>query len=102
MKKVKISVIKRTAIDDLIKEYGRPDFGICTMHEEGQVYYCNDGPQKPEGLCDGAWICMSEYVMALAHGGQNFYDGWINNPNVAIISCNDGLRPVIFKVEAID
>ena len=27
---------------------------------------------------------------------------WIRTPGVAICSCNDGLRPVIFKLEATD
>ena len=27
---------------------------------------------------------------------------WIKTPGVAIVSCNDGLRPVIMKLEATD
>ena len=40
---------------------------------------------------------------ALAHGAENqlfYYKDWIKKPGVAICSCNDGLRPVIFKLEA--
>ena len=29
-----------------------------------------------------------------------YYGDWIRKPGVAICSCNDGLRPVIFKIEA--
>lgn len=29
-----------------------------------------------------------------------YYGDWIKTPGVAICSCNDGLRPVIFKLEA--
>ena len=29
-----------------------------------------------------------------------YYGDWIRKPGVAICSCNDGLRPVIFKLEA--
>jgi len=99
MKKVKITILKRTTMDDLINEYGGAGLGICDFHKEGQVYYCNNGWRKPDGLCDNAWKAMMEYVMTLAHGGSNFYNGWLNDPNIAIISCNDGLRPVIFKIE---
>ena len=31
-----------------------------------------------------------------------YYGDWIRKPGVAICSCNDGLRPVIFKLEATD
>ena len=44
-------------------------------------------------------------MFALTHGACDwlFYDGdWIRKPGVAICSCNDGLRPVIFKLEATD
>ena len=51
-----------------------------------------------------AWKAIYQYVFTLAHGGaikELFYYGdWIRKPGVAICSCNDGLRPVIFKIEA--
>lgn len=40
-----------------------------------------------------------------AHGAEHtlfYYGDWIRTPGVAIASCNDGLRPVIFKLEATD
>lgn len=40
--------------------------------------------------------------LALSHGGENFYDGWMKNPKSAMISCNDGFRPVSFLVEALE
>ncbi|MCL2353947.1 MAG: TIGR04076 family protein [Defluviitaleaceae bacterium] len=101
MKEVKITVIKKTVMEDLLKEYGGEGLGICKLHEEGQEYICN-GWQKPEGLCDNAWKSMMEYVIALSHGGKDFYGGWLKDENMAVISCNDGLRPVIFRVEAIN
>ncbi|MGI6675210.1 MAG: TIGR04076 family protein [Bacilli bacterium] len=32
----------------------------------------------------------------------NFYDGWMKNQKQAMISCNDGFRPVSFLLEVID
>ena len=57
----------------------------------------------PEHFCDEAWKAIYQYVFALAHGdGKSlfYYGDWIRKPGVAICSCNDGLRPVIFKLEA--
>lgn len=103
MKRVKITVLKRTTTDDLFKEYAGPVLPkLCQYHEEGQVYYSDDGWRKPDGLCDNAWKSMMEYVMTFVHGGKNIFGGWINKEHVAIASCNDGLRPVIFKVEVED
>ena len=42
---------------------------------------------------------------ALAHGAGKslfYYGDWIKKPGVAIVSRNDGLRPVIMKLEATD
>lgn len=85
---------------DLAAQYENPIEHACDM-TEGAVYVAN-GWQKPEGLCDSAWENMSPFVMALAHGGSNFYDGWMKNPKSAMISCNDGFRPVSFLIEAMD
>lgn len=69
--------------------------------QEGQVWIAN-GWQKPNGMCDSAWESMSAFVMTLAHGGGDSYDGWMKNPKSAMISCNDGFRPVSFYIEALD
>jgi uncharacterized repeat protein (TIGR04076 family) len=45
---------------------------------------------------------MSPFVMTLAHGGGNFYNGWMKNEKSAMISCNDGFRPVSFLIEALE
>lgn len=100
MKKVKISVMKQVRHDDLIARYENPIEHACNLRV-GQVFVAN-GWQKPEGLCDSAWESMSAFVMALAHGGENFYNGWMKNPKSAMISCNDGFRPVSFLIETLD
>ena len=80
MKKVKITVLKTTLDRELAAEYGVEGLGPCPMLREGQVFYADYA--KPEGLF--------------------YYGDWIRKPGVAICSCNDGLRPVIFKLEATD
>lgn len=100
MKKVKITVMRRTVYEDLMQIYENPIEHACDMRV-GDVFIAN-GWQRPEGLCATAWECMSPYVMTLAHGGGNFYDGWMKNERSAMISCNDGFRPVSFLIEALD
>ena len=101
MTKCKITVLKRNFDEELAKEYGAEGLGRCPMLREGQVFYADYA--KPEGLCDEAWKAIYQYVFALAHGADKdlfYYGDWIRVPGVAICSCNDGLRPVIFKLEA--
>ncbi len=100
MKKVRISVKKTARYDDLIAQYENPIEHACSM-KEGQVFTAN-GWVRPEGFCESAWESVSPFVMALAHGGENFYDGWMKDPRSAMISCNDGFRPVSFLLEALD
>ncbi|MBR3793035.1 MAG: TIGR04076 family protein [Alistipes sp.] len=100
MKKCRITVVRQTIYEDLMAQYENPIEHACDMRV-GQVFIAN-GWQRPEGLCLSAWESMSAFVMALAHGGGDFYDGWMRNPRSAMISCNDGFRPVSFLIEALD
>ena len=100
MKKVRIIAMRVARYDDLIEKYENPIQHACSV-TEGQMWIAN-GWQKPEGFCDSAWDSVSPFVMALAHGGENLYDGWMKNPRSAMISCNDGFRPVSFLLEALD
>lgn len=103
MKKCRITVLKTTFDEALASEYGVEGLKACPMLKEGQIYYADYA--KPEGFCDEAWKAIYQYVFALSHGADKelfYYGDWIREPGVAIASCNDGLRPVIFKIEATD
>ena len=100
MKQCRIAVMRMARYDDLIAAYENPILHACDL-KPGQVFIAN-GWEKPEGLCQSAWDTMSPFVLALSHGGQNFYDGWMKTPRSAMISCNDGFRPVSFLIEALD
>ena len=100
MKKIRITVMRTARYDDLIERYENPIRHACHMRE-GQVFIA-DGWQRPEGFCDSAWETLSPFVMTLAHGGEDFYDGWMKNRRSAMLSCNDGFRPVSFLIEAMD
>lgn len=83
-----------------MEKYENPIEHACDL-KEGQVWIAN-GWERPEGFCPSAWETISQWVLALSHGGGNFYDGWMKNPKSAMISCNDGFRPVSFLLEALD
>ncbi len=102
MKKVKITVLRRSFNEDLAKEYGVTGLQRCEAVKDGQVFYAGLG--KPEGFCDGAWHTIYPYWFALANGAKTFWykDSWVRHEGVAVACCNDGLRPVYFKLEATD
>lgn len=100
MKKVRITVMKTASYRDLIGKYENPIQHACDL-KEGQVFVAN-GWERPEGFCVSAWDSMSPFVMTLAHGGGDFYGGWMKDKKSAMISCNDGFRPVSFLLEALE
>ena len=100
MKKVKITAIRKTCYPDLMAKYENPIEHTCDMRL-GDVFYSVDG-ERPENMCDSAWESMAYFVRELANGGGNFYDGWMKNPHSAMISCNDGFRPVSFLLETVE
>ena len=100
MKTVKITALRQTVYLDLMALYENPIEHTCDV-KLGQSWLSVNG-QKPEGFCSSAWESMEAFVRALAEGGGNFYDGWMQNPYSAMISCNDGFRPVSFYLEAVE
>ena len=100
MKKVRITALRQTVYADLMAQYENPIQHTCDV-QIGQVWI-SEGGQRPEGFCLSAWDSLSPFVTALARGEGNFYDGWMKDPYSAMISCNDGFRPVSFYVEVIE
>ncbi len=85
---------------DLIEKYENPIEHACGMRV-GQTFIAN-GWEKPKGFCDSAWDTIFPFVMTLSHGGEDIYDGWMKNKKSAMISCNDGFRPISFYLEVIE
>lgn len=89
-----------TCYEDRMAQHENPIEYACDL-KVGQIFVAN-GWHKPEGLCQSAWDSMSPFVLALRHGDENFYNGWMKSPRSAMISCNDGFRPVSFLIEALE
>ena len=80
-------------------KYENPIEHSCNM-EIGQIFIV-ENCLKPKGFCESAWESLYPFVMTLSHGGEDLYDGWMKNKQSAMISCNDGFRPVSFYIEVI-
>lgn len=99
MKDVRITVMRITEYKDMMEEYENPIEHACMM-KLGDSFVSKNG-EIPENFCESAWNSMEFFVKELASGGGDFYDGWMKNPYSAMISCNDGFRPVSFLLETI-
>lgn len=94
---VKITAVRKTEYPDLMAQYENPIEHTCDI-KIGDSFLSVDG-RCPEGFCDSAWDSVKPFVRVLSEGGGNFYDGWMKDPKSAMISCNDGFRPVSFLLE---
>lgn len=100
MKDVKITAVRKVEHKDLIDAYENPIEHACDV-QVGDVFVSRGG-EMPEGMCESAWGSVKQFVLELANGGGSFFDGWMKNPHSAMISCNDGFRPVSFYIETIE
>ena len=100
MKKVKITVVRKASYPDLMALYENPIEHACDV-EEGMTWVSVNA-EKPENFCCSAWDSVGPFVKELAAGGGNFFDGWMKDPYSAMISCNDGFRPVSFYLETME
>ena len=86
--------------EDLMLKYEKPLLNACDM-KEGMVFI-TDGEYCPEGFCPSAWMTLYPFVMTLSCKGTHIYGDWMKNPASAMVSCNDGFRPVTFLVEVVE
>lgn len=100
MKKCRITVMRITRYEDLMARYENPIEHACEMRE-GQVFIAN-GCRSRKAFAPAPGTPSPPFVLALSHGAEDFYEGWMKNPRSAMLSCNDGFRPVSFLVEALD
>lgn len=125
--KVKVTVLDTKLYPEYQQQYcANPCSGKCPVYNRGDVFvfYRDDerddywhcgvntlvktdgnpdevagGPKKP--FCSEAWDAISRYIYTGLQGGA-IMKGWMRDENTMITCCNDGTRPVIFKIERID
>ena len=107
--KCKMTVIDKKVFNDLQEKFlANPHSGACPFYEVGAEYiferYGDEDTFWTQGKgahCAEAWDCFSRYVYTALQGGS-IMRGWTNDEHIMIACCNDGTRPVIFKIERLD
>lgn len=109
----KVTVIDKKLHSELQKKYlADPESGMCPCFHVGDefIFERADGKddfwhfgrdREPKFPCAEAWDCISRYIYTALQGGSIMH-GWTNDDRIMIACCNDGTRPVIFKIERID
>lgn len=109
----KVTVLETKLFPDLQREYlADPESGVCPCFEVGQEFtFRRDAEHddfwhfgrdlNPAFPCAEAWDCISRYIYTALQGGS-IMQGWTRDERVMIACCNDGTRPVVFKLERID
>lgn len=107
--KCKVTVIDKKCFTDFQENFlADPHSGACPFYHIGDEFiferydnedtfwHMDNGQQ-----CSEAWDCISRYIYTALQGGS-IMRGWTNDERMMIACCNDGTRPVIFKIERID
>lgn len=105
----KITVLETKVFTDYQEEYlANPKSGPCPFFKKGDTFFLDRTPQKDDfyhlmngKFCGEAWDAVSRYVYTALQGGSIMH-GWTKDERMMIACCNDGTRPVIFKIERID
>ena len=95
----RITVMQRAFNKELIDEHF-PEYAKtatpCPVFKGGQVFEIKGiFPAKPDAFCDWAWADIQRNV-AMACMGADMPAG------CAFTCCSDGLRPVTFRIEAVE
>lgn len=107
--KCQVTVIDKKCFPDYQEQYlADPKSGPCPFYQVGDQFlferYGGEDTFWREGngtQCAEAWDCISRYIYTALQGGS-IMRGWTNDERMMIACCNDGTRPVIFKILRID
>ena len=105
----RITVLETKCFADYQEKYlANPQSGPCPCFKEGDTFLLRRTPEQDDfyhlmngRFCGEAWDAISRYVYAALQGGS-IMKNWTNDDRMMIACCNDGTRPVIFKIERID
>ncbi|UCD45027.1 MAG: TIGR04076 family protein [Candidatus Bathyarchaeota archaeon] len=101
MKRMKITVVKGYPAEEVFRGNTPDHFpenfeSPCPMHTVGQEFVM-ENLNCPEGFCNWAYADIQKDLVNL-YFGTNYYR--VKKANW--VSCTDGMRPVVFKIEKIE
>lgn len=113
----RVTVLETKVFPDLQERYlADPASGPCPCFAAGDVFEFDRTPEKDDFYhlgrgtrvadggdwpCGEAWDAVSRYIYTALQGGAIMH-GWTNDDRMMIACCNDGTRPVVFKIERVD
>lgn len=105
----KITVLETKCFEEYQEKYlADPKSGPCPFFKAGDEFVLKRTPEQDDfyhlmsgKFCGEAWDAISRYVYTALQGGS-IMKSWTNDDRMMIACCNDGTRPVIFKIERID
>ncbi|WP_288875829.1 TIGR04076 family protein [uncultured Allobaculum sp.] len=105
----KVTVLETKVFPELQQQYlANPKSGPCPFLKPGDTFVLKRTEKQDDfyhlmngRFCGEAWDAISRYISAALQGGSIMYK-WTNDERMMIACCNDGTRPVIFKIERID
>ena len=107
--KCKVTVLETTVREDLQRLYlADPASGPCPFFSPGQEIWFERTAERDDfyhlaqgRFCGEGWDAVSRYVYTALQGGSIMH-GWTRDERMMIACCNDGTRPVVFKIERVD
>ncbi|HCT90191.1 MAG TPA: TIGR04076 family protein [Lachnospiraceae bacterium] len=101
-KKVKITVLKKDFHPEFAEQFlsDGKTVGPCPLLEEGDTFIFEGSAKMPEGFCPWAWIDIYGSVSSISSGSS--FTPWNRQEGQTIVCCTDGIRPVIFDIQAME
>ena len=105
----KITVLDTKVFPELQEQYlADPKSGPCPCFQKGDTFLLKRTREQDDfyrlmngRFCSEAWDAISRYIYTALVGGA-IMKNWTNDERIMIACCNDGTRPIVFKIERID
>ena len=98
MTRAEITVLQTVVFKDLVEKTLPQEVWQhvvpCEFFQPGQSYVVNAASEMPEGFCPSAWFDLRDKLAACLRDEDPL--------TPLIVCCQDGLRPVTFRIQRIE